>query len=126
MVAKGITHTARLALILHRARQECGEEAKSPDSTVPVGVDTMRDALRLGKWLKEETLRVYQKHNLGAEARPPIRRFLDKLPNKFETAEAKEIAEEQEIPGRTCEKWLSDLTDSNDLEKIKRGLYRKP
>ncbi len=125
VAAKGVTHAARLALVLHRARQECGEVQKLSEETVPVGPETMEDALQLGKWLKEETLRVYQKHNLGAEASSPILRFLDKLPEEFKTAEAKQIAEDDEIPERTCEKWLTDLLEAGDLDRIKRGLYRK-
>jgi predicted transcriptional regulator of viral defense system len=85
----------------------------------------MEDALRLGEWLTEETLRVYQDHQLGREALPPIRRFLERLPEQFKTAEAKEIAEADEIPERTCEKWLTDLVGSGDLDRIRRGLYRK-
>ncbi len=125
LAAKGITHTARLALVLHRCRQKSGEVPTGEDSTVPVTEATMEDALRLGEWLTEETLRVYEKHNLGAEARPPIRRFLDKLPERFKTAEAKEIAEEDEVARRTLFKWLDDLQESGALEKIQRGLYEK-
>jgi hypothetical protein len=125
LAAKGITHTARLALVLHRCRQKSGEVPTSEDSTVPVTEATMEDALRLGEWLTEETLRVYQEHNLGAEARPPIRRFLDRLPERFETSDAKEIAEVDDLAESTMFKWLNDLQESGDVEKLQRGLYRK-
>jgi hypothetical protein len=121
VAAKGITHTARLALILHLGRRASGEA-----DTNEVDAGSMEAALQLGQWLTEETLRVYRMHSLGGRAKPPIRRFLERLPERFETSDAKEIAESNDIPERTCEKWLRDLTDSSDLEKIKRGLYRKP
>jgi hypothetical protein len=85
----------------------------------------MEDALRLGEWLTEETLRVYQDHQLGREALPPIRRFLERLPERFKTSEALEIADVDDIPERTAKKWLSDLTESGDLDRIRRGHYRK-
>ncbi len=122
VAAKGITHTARLALLLHLCRTVCMESTSN--ETVDGG--SMEAALQIGQWLTCETLRVYRKHNLGAKAKPPIRRFLELLPERFETSDAKEIAESNDIPERTCEKWLRDLTDDSDLEKIKRGLYRKP
>ena len=121
VAAKGITHTARLALVLHLCREASGETDSNE-----VDAESMEAALQVGEWLTGETLRVYRMHNLGAKAKPPIRRFLERLPERFETSDAKEIAEANDIPERTCEKWLRDLTDSSDLEKIKRGLYRKP
>jgi len=121
VAAKGITHTARLALVLHL----CRRATKGASSNAKAGAETMEDALRLGEWLNEETLRVYQEHNLGAEARPPKRRFLDKLPSKFKTSEALDIAESDEIAERTCKRWLSDLVESGDLHRIQEGHYRK-
>ena len=120
VAAKGITHTARLALILHLCRKASGETDSNE-----VDADSMEAALQIGQWLTDETLRVYRMHNLRAKAKPPIRRFLESLPDRFETSDAKEIAASNDIPERTCEKWLHDLSDSSDLEKIKRGLYRK-
>ncbi|MCS4162580.1 hypothetical protein GGP94_003025 [Salinibacter ruber] len=125
VAAKGITHTARLALVLHRCRQKSGEVPTGEDSTVPVAEATMEDALRLGEWLTEETLRVYQDHQLGRETLPPVRRFLERLPERFKTSEALEIAEANDIPERTAKKWLSDLVESGDLDRIRRGHYRK-
>ena len=121
VAAKGITHAARLALVLHL----CQKASRETDSNMVVDTESMEAALQVGRWLTEETLRVYRMHNLGAKAKPPIRRFLDRLPDRFETSDAKEIAASNDIPERTCEKWLRDLTDSSDLEKVKRGLYRK-
>jgi DNA primase len=121
VAAKGITHTARLALILHLCRKASGET----DST-EVDAASMEAALEIGQWLTGETLRVYNELNLDDAALSPKRRFLQRLPDRFKTAEAKEIAEEDEIPERTCEKWLRDLVDGPNLEKIKRGLYQKP
>jgi len=120
VAAKGITHTARLALVLHLCRKASGKA-----DTKAVDRSSMKAALQLGQWLTGETLRVYRMHNLGAKARPPIRRFLDRLPERFETSKAVEIAGEEEIPKRTAKKWLSDLVESSDLDRIKRGLYRK-
>ncbi|MCS4195926.1 DUF3987 domain-containing protein [Salinibacter ruber] len=121
VAAKGITHTARLALVLHLCRKASGKaDSKAVDRS------SMKAALQLGQWLTGETLRVYRMHNLGAKARPPIHRFLDRLPERFETSKAVEIAGEEEIPERTAKKWLSDLVESSDLDRIKRGLYCKP
>jgi DNA invertase Pin-like site-specific DNA recombinase len=90
-----------------------------------VDTGSMEAALQVGRWLTEETLRVYRMHNLGAKAKPPIRRFLDRLPDRFETSDAKEVAEANDIARRTLFKWLDNLQDSGDVEKIRRGLYRK-
>ena len=121
VAAKGITHTARLALVLHLCRKASGEVP----SGVPVDADSMEAALQVGRWFTDETLRVYRMHNLGAEAKPPIRRFLESLPDRFETSDAKEIAASNDIPESTMYKWLNDLQESGDAEKIRRGLYRK-
>jgi DNA primase len=120
VATKGITHTARLALILHLCRKASGETDSNE-----VDAASMEAALEIGQWLTNETLRVYNELNLDNAALSPKQRFLQRLPDRFETAEAKEIAEEDEIPERTCEKWLRDLVEASDLEKIKRGLYRK-
>jgi hypothetical protein len=120
VAAKGITHTARLALVLHLCRRANGDSRSDE-----VDLESMESALRLGRWLTGETHRVYQELGLDDEALSPIRRFRQRLPDQFQTAEAKQIAEEDEIPERTCEKWLRDLVDASELEKIKRGLYRK-
>jgi len=120
VAAKGITHTARLALILHLCRKASGETDSNE-----VDAASMEAALRVGQWLTNETLRLYHELNLDDAALPPIRRFLGRLPDRFETAEAKEIAEEDEIPRRTLFDWLDKLQESGDLERVKRGHYRK-
>ncbi len=118
--AKGITHTARLALVLHLCRK-ASEETDSRE----VDGRSMEAALQLGKWLTGETLRVYRSLDLEENAFSPVQRFLRMLPDEFETKEAKEIANAEDIPDRTCDKWLSDLVESSDLVRVKRGLYRK-
>jgi hypothetical protein len=120
VAAKGITHTARLTLILHLCRKASGETDSNE-----VDADSMEAALQVGRWFTDETLRVYRTHNLGAKAKPPIRRFLERLPDKFETSEAKEIAEANDIPESTMYKWMNELQESGDLAKLRRGLYRK-
>jgi hypothetical protein len=120
VAAKGITHTARLALVLHLCRTASGDT-----DSHEVDAASMEAALQVGRWLTAETLRVYRKHNLGTKAQPPIRRFLEALPERFETSDAKEVAEANDIARRTLFKWLDDLQESGALEKIKRGLYRK-
>ncbi len=120
VAAKGITHTARLALILHLCRKANGETDSNE-----VDAASMEAALEIGQWLTCETLRVYKEMGLDDAALSPKRRLLQRLPDRFETAEAIEVAEEEEIPERTCKKWLRDLVDGPNLEKIKRGLYLK-
>lgn len=50
------------------------------------------------------------------------KKFLTALPQKFETAEAIEIAENLEIPERTAKRWLSG---EKIIKRIKRGKYEK-
>jgi hypothetical protein len=120
VAAKGVTHVARLALVLHLAHKAAGE-TRGDD----VSETVMRRAIQLGTWLRDETLRVY--HALGIEARAvsPTDRFLHALPDDFRTAKALEIADEHGIPQRTAEKWLADLCGNAMLQKVKRGHYRK-
>lgn len=121
VAAKGITHAARLALILHLCRKANGEtQAKEVDAV------SMGAALTVGKWLTNETLRVYHELNLDKNALPPERRFLQRLPSRFKTSDARRIAEEDAIPESTMYEWLNRLQESGALEKIKRGLYHKP
>jgi hypothetical protein len=68
---------------------------------------------------------VYDHLGLDRQAVPPIQRFFQRLPDEFQTAEAKAVADGEDIPGRTCEKWLRDLMEAGDLQKVKRGFYRK-
>lgn len=82
----------------------------------------MEAAQDVVRWLPNETLGVYLKIGLDTESLSPTKPFLHELQATFKTAQAKRIAEKEDIPKRTCEKWLRDLVD---LEKIKRGLYRK-
>ncbi|WP_263835311.1 hypothetical protein [Salinibacter sp.] len=85
----------------------------------------MEAALEIGQWLTNETLRVYDELGLDSTALSPMHRFLQRLPDRFKTARAKEIAEEDDIPGSTMFDWFNKLQESGDLEKVKRGLYRK-
>jgi hypothetical protein len=118
--AKGITHTARLALVLHLGRKASGET-----QSFEVDDESMELAIQLGRWLTKETIRVYHDLGLEGEAVSPEKRFLRRLPDRFETAEAPEIAEEDEIPESTMYEWFNRLQKSGDLKKLKRGLYRK-
>ncbi|MCS4155055.1 hypothetical protein GGQ03_002349 [Salinibacter ruber] len=120
VAAKGITHTARLALILHLCRKASGET-----NSDKVNAESIEIALQIGKWLTDETLRVYHKMGLDDTAVSPMRRFLQRLPDSFKTADAKEIAEEDDIPESTMYDWFNKLQESGALEKIKRGLYCK-
>lgn len=120
VAAKGVTHTARLALILHLCH-----EAGGTTDTKEVAAVSMEDALQVGQWFTDETLRVYRAHKIDESAKPPTRRFLKRLPDQFETADARQIAEEDEIPRRTLFDWLERLQNSGDLEKKRRGHYHK-
>lgn len=120
VAAKGITHTARLALILHLSRKASGET-----SADRVDADSIEAAITLGTWLTSETLRVYDELGLDSEAIPPIQRFLARLPDKFHTSKAKDVAQAQEVAERTCEDWLKKLVEAGDLERVRRGLYQK-
>jgi hypothetical protein len=120
VAAKGVAHAARLALILHLCRVAC-DEADGHE----VDRESMEAGLQIGEWLTRETLRVYDELSLDDEAVPPIRRFLRRLPDEFRTREAKQIADEDDLPRSTFFDWLDKLQESGDLEKIKRGLYRK-
>lgn len=90
-----------------------------------VDAGSMEAAIEIGQWLTKETLRVYHEMGLDDSAVSPMRRFLQRLPDRFKTADAKEIAEEDDIPESTMYNWFNKLQESGALEKIKRGLYRK-
>jgi hypothetical protein len=116
--SKGVTHAARLALVLHLC-----ERANPAD--LEVSEATMRNALTLGQWLTNETLRVYGELSLDENALDPKLRFLNALPDEFKTAEARAIAEADGITERTLYRWLVDLQESGAVRKLKRGLYQK-
>jgi hypothetical protein len=125
VAAKGITHVARLALVLHRCRVESRAEPGDPYEIGPVDAQSMEAAIEVGRWLTRETLRVYERLGLATEAKSPVQLFLKQLPDQFKTKDAKEIAEENEIPRRTMFDWLDRLQESGTLERIRRGVYRK-
>ncbi|MCS3955560.1 hypothetical protein GGP81_002091 [Salinibacter ruber] len=125
VAAKGITHVARLALVLHRCRVESRAEPGDPYEIGPVDAQSMEAAIEVGRWLTRETLRVYERLGLATEAKSPVQLFLKQLPDQFKTKDAKEIAEENEIPRRTMFDWLDRLQKSGTLEKVRRGVYRK-
>jgi hypothetical protein len=77
VAAKGITHTARLVLVLHLCRKADGETHSEE-----VGLRGMEAAQRVGQWLTKETLRVYQELDLGDKSISPVQRFCKKLPNQ--------------------------------------------
>jgi|AntRauTorcE11898_2_1112593.scaffolds.fasta_scaffold01254_6 hypothetical protein len=58
----------------------------------------------------------------GKGERPHI--FFEALPDKFETAEAVEVAKKLDIPERTSKRWLSDWNEKY-IKRIKRGFYEK-
>jgi hypothetical protein len=117
---KGITNAARLALTLHLCRVADGSRPPGP-----VDGATLESALTIARWATRETLRVYGELELGAEALEPHERFFRLLPFKFETAEARGIAEEEGVPRSTMYNWLSRLQEDGKLKKLKNGLYRK-
>lgn len=125
VAAKGITHVARLALVLHRCRVESRAEPGDPYEIGPVDAQSMEAAIEVGRWLTRETLRVYERLGLATEAKSPVQLFLRQLPDQFKTKDAKEVAEENEIPRRTMFDWLDRLQESGTLERIRRGVYRK-
>ena len=119
--AKGVTYVARLALTLHLCRYVSGEV-----DSLEVDAQSMESAIRLGQWLRRETVRVHELMGLRSAARDPIERFLDMLPDgTFKTADARAVASEEDVPHRTMYKWLNRLQDSSRVEKVKRGMYRK-
>lgn len=124
VTAKAIGHAARLTLLLHLAEQ-AGASASGGWWETDVRAATVRRATRLAKWLRNETLRVYDELSLVSGAIPPIKRFLNELPEEFRTSEAASIAHAEGIPERTMYDWLKKLQDVRDIEKVKRGLYQK-
>jgi DNA-binding IclR family transcriptional regulator len=81
----------------------------------------------LARWLRRETLRVHDRLNLVKSSRPPVMRFLDMLPSgRFETKDAKAVADRLDVPRRTRYDWMKRLVERGLLEKIQRGHYRKP
>jgi hypothetical protein len=127
VAAKTIGQAARLILLLHLAgRAEDARRKGDLDPwSEPVSGATVLRATQLAMWLRNETLRVYHELDLVTNAVPPIMRFCHQLPRKFETSEAKSVAEQNEMTERTMYYWLDQLQERGAIEKIKRGLYRK-
>jgi hypothetical protein len=64
-----------------------------------VELESMLAALQIGQWLTDETLRVYDHLEFqDQQAVSPTQRFLKQFPDRFETSEARQITEKEEIP----------------------------
>ena len=79
----------------------------------------------VARWGLCETLRVYETLGLGAETLDPSERFLQQLPQRFSTSEAKKVADAEDVARRTLFKWLKDLQKEELLPKVRRGQYQK-
>ena len=117
VVSKGEMHSLRIALLLHLVRRACSEAGDKLDS------DTLSAGITIGRWLQEETLRVYEELGLAGEALPPCLQFLQKLPKQFETADAEQAAEQAGVSRRSMYRWLERLQSKGHVRKAKRGLY---
>lgn len=117
---KSISYAARLTLLTHLGRKAAGKTTSEVCEA-----ESVRRGLRLARWLRRETTRVYEHLDLAASVRPPYLQFFDVLPQHFETKKAKELGEERGVPTRTCEEWLARLTKQGYLRKPQRGLYTK-
>lgn len=114
----------RLALILHLADVAADEPERLPHAP-DVSGGAMRRAVTLAEWARSEQRRVYKRHGFNRRAKTPEERFLDALPDAFETKDAEEAGKEHGISRSTVFRWLNDFTASGDLLKRGRGRYRK-
>ena len=122
VAAKCVTWAARLALVVHLARKASAEADGYEIDEV-----SMQSGIRIAQWFYRETHRVHDELALRNAARDPLMRFLEALPEtgQFTTAEVKEIASDKGIPRSTMYDWITKLKEQGDLQKLKRGLYRK-
>lgn len=121
VAAKCVTWAARLALVVHLARKASAEA-----DGYEIDKASMQSGIRIAQWFYRETHRVHDELALRNAARDPLMRFLKALPDeRFETAEAKAIAENEGIPRRTMYDWIGKLKEQGKIQKLKRGLYRK-
>jgi len=120
VAAKTVGHAARLALLLHLAetRPQMGAVGALPPRTLQRGI-------RLAMWFRSETLRVYDELNLVADALQPIDRYSRKLPKRFDTDDAKAVAQEMGVPERTMYDWLKKLRERGQVERLTQGKYRR-
>lgn len=119
VVTKTVAHAARLMLVLHLA------EHGPSGAQASVSADTARRGIRLAQWFRSETLRVYDELELVGGVLQPIDRFFRALPSSFETADAKDVAEEMGTPARTMYDWLKKLRKRGQLKRPTEGVYRK-
>lgn len=120
VAAKTEMHAARLTLLIHLARRAVGETGSDE-----VDATSMQRGIALARWLRDETFRVYEVLELATEAMPPKQRFYHELPDEFKTSTAEALSEKYDVTARTIRNWLKELTGRGDLEKVRRGLYRK-
>ena len=121
VLVKSIRYTARFILQLHLLRWAAGET----NTLHTTDEESVLKGIRLGRWFREETCRVYAELGLAEYAVSPRMLFFQGLQDQFTRAEAINEANRAEIPERTADKWLKDLLDSGYLKKPKRGLYQK-
>ena len=60
-----------------------------------------------------------------AELEKRVDELCEKLPDEFGTAEALAIGEEMDISGRAVEKYLKILVENKQIEREKKGYYKK-
>lgn len=108
---------------------EKGQSLFAPE-TVEVGTEDMEVGLRLAFTYLVHALQIAEQFGVKDERQDLRRdqlRFLETLPDEqFETADAKEIADEVGANPRTAQRWLKDwATEKNLVEKVSRGTWKK-
>jgi hypothetical protein len=125
VASKTIGHAARIILLLHLAESARDISGENPWWSQEISADTVQRGTKVAQWLRNETLRVYDELDLVRNAVPPIMRFLHALPSKFRTSDARQVADQKDIPERTMYDWLKRLQQMGELDRPKRGLYHK-
>jgi len=108
---------------------EKGQSLFAPER-VEVGTEDMEVGLRLSFTYLVHALQIAEQFGVKDERQDLRRdqlRFLETLPDEqFETADAKEIADEVGTNPRTAQRWLKDwATEKSLVEKVSRGTWKK-
>lgn len=86
----------------------------------------VKAGITLGKMFVKQAINLFEllPNNSGTDNSRGQRyvNFIKVLPPRFETKEAVEVGKKLEIPKRTVYRWLND---SNELKKVKHGVYAK-
>ena len=123
----------RIGLTLSLLRLEVGSEL--PDviycqdidfvTIVTLGEKLFLHAYRLTESVLEESSRGVRLLDARIDARERMEELLEKLPDKFQFAKIKGLAEELNITERTLNRYMDELVAAKRIARISKGNYKK-